>query len=106
MEIVKPLSDDEGTERTWFEPAQRPTKQFLKRSDHGNFEGIYRVTSCAGLGLRVFIASRQQQAAKIATAAAQKDAMQRGAMTRLRKRRASMDWAAKKPNLNNTEALC
>ena len=46
---------------------------------------------CAGLGLRIYIASRQQQAAKMATPAAQKDAMQRGAMTQPRKQRSPID---------------
>jgi len=29
--IVHPPSDDEGTERTWFEPEQRPRKRVPKR---------------------------------------------------------------------------
>ena len=33
--IVHPPSDDEGTERTWFEPEQRPRKLVPKRSVHG-----------------------------------------------------------------------
>jgi len=33
--IVHPPSDDEGTERTWFEPEQRPRKRVPKRSVHG-----------------------------------------------------------------------
>jgi len=33
--IVHPLSDDEGTERTWFEPEQRPRKRVPERSVHG-----------------------------------------------------------------------
>ena len=33
--IVHPPSDDEGTERTWFEPEQRPRKHVPKRSVHG-----------------------------------------------------------------------
>ena len=34
-EIVHPPSADEGTERTWFEPEQRPRKRVPKRSVHG-----------------------------------------------------------------------
>jgi len=33
--VVHPPSDDEGTERTWFEPKQRPRKRVPKRSVHG-----------------------------------------------------------------------
>jgi len=33
--IVHPPSADEGTERTWFEPEQRPRKRVPKRSVHG-----------------------------------------------------------------------
>ena len=33
--IVHPPSDDEGTERTWFEPEQRPRKRVPERSVHG-----------------------------------------------------------------------
>ncbi len=33
--IVHPPSDDEGTERTWFESEQRPRKRVSKRSVHG-----------------------------------------------------------------------
>ena len=33
--IVHPPSADEGTERTWFEPEQRPRKRVRKRSVHG-----------------------------------------------------------------------
>ena len=33
--IVHPPSDNEGTERTWFEPEQRPRKRVPKRSVHG-----------------------------------------------------------------------
>jgi hypothetical protein len=33
--IVHSLLDDEGTERTWFEPEQRPRKRVPKRSVHG-----------------------------------------------------------------------
>ncbi len=33
--IVHPPSTDEGTERTWFEPEQRPRKRVPKRSVHG-----------------------------------------------------------------------
>ena len=33
--IVHPPSDDEGTERTWFEPEQRPRKRVPKQSVHG-----------------------------------------------------------------------
>ena len=33
--IVHPPSDDEGTERTWLEPEQRPRKRVPKRSVHG-----------------------------------------------------------------------
>ncbi len=33
--IVYPPSADEGTERTWFEPEQRPRKRVPKRSVHG-----------------------------------------------------------------------
>jgi len=33
--IVHPPSVDEGTERTWFEPEQRPRKRVPKRSVHG-----------------------------------------------------------------------
>ena len=33
--IVHPPSDDEGNERTWFEPEQRPRKRVPKRSVHG-----------------------------------------------------------------------
>ena len=33
--IVHPPSDDEGTERTWVEPEQRPRKRVPKRSVHG-----------------------------------------------------------------------
>ena len=32
---VHPPSADEGTERTWFEPEQRPRKHVPKRSVHG-----------------------------------------------------------------------
>jgi len=33
--IVHPPSDDEGTERTWLEPEQRPRKRVSKQSVHG-----------------------------------------------------------------------
>ena len=33
--IVHRSSDDVGTERTWFEPGQRPRKRVPKRSVHG-----------------------------------------------------------------------
>ena len=33
--IVHPPSNDEGTERTWLEPEQRPRKRVPKRSVHG-----------------------------------------------------------------------
>ncbi len=33
--VVHPMSDDEGTERTWFEPEERPKKRVPERSVHG-----------------------------------------------------------------------
>ena len=33
--IVHPPSNDEGTERTWFEPEQRPRKRVPNRTVHG-----------------------------------------------------------------------
>ncbi len=36
--IVHPPSDDQGTERTWFEPEQRPRKRVPKRSVHGKHD--------------------------------------------------------------------
>ena len=33
--IVHPPSDDEGTERTWFEPEQLPRERLPKQSVHG-----------------------------------------------------------------------
>ena len=34
--IAHPLSIDDGTERTWFEPEQQPRKRVPRRSVHGN----------------------------------------------------------------------
>ena len=43
--IVHPPSADEGTERTWFEPEQRPRKRVPKRSMASN--------PCKGLAKRI-----------------------------------------------------
>jgi len=46
--IVHPPSADEGTERTWFEPEQRPRKRVSKRSVHGKQppQGASKISWC------------------------------------------------------------